>query len=212
MSDKNTRSGSRTLLMSVLMSAPGPLVVGLGLLAGRSSTQIADFVRRTAELLAIVMSFAVYRITTKDGTCHTDRRQRLERRSNAFVGAMMCIGGAFMVLLAFLSDSSDKGNVIPGLVIAVLGVIANTIFWIKYTRLNKKEPNAILQVQSRLYRAKSLVDGCVTAALLSVVIAPGSAVSRWLDFAGSLIVALYLVWCGIKTIIEATAKINTQED
>lgn len=206
MSHKNTRSGSRTLLLSVLMSAPGPLVVGLGLLAGRSSTQIADFVRRSAELLAIIMSFAVYRITTTEGSCDEERRTRLERRSNIFVGAMMCLGGAFMVLLAFLSDNADKGNVIPGLSIAVMGVIANTAFWIRYTRLNRAQPNAILQVQSRLYRAKSLVDGCVTAALLSVVIAPGSPVSHWLDFAGSLIVALYLIYCGVQTILEAVRK------
>ena len=31
---KKEKSGSRTLLMSVLMSSPGPLVVGLGLLVG----------------------------------------------------------------------------------------------------------------------------------------------------------------------------------
>ena len=202
MSRENTKSGSRTLLLSVLMSSPGPLVVGLGLMAGRSSTQIADFVRRSTELLAIIMSFVVYRITTKEDTCDEAKRAKLERRSNAFVGAMMCLGGAFMVLLAFLSDNSDKGNVIPGLAIAVMGVIANTAFWIKYTRLNKAEPNAILQVQSRLYRAKALVDGCVTAALLSVVLLPGSPVSYWLDFAGSLIVALYLIYCGMQTIWE----------
>lgn len=203
MSRNTTKSGSRTLLLSVLMSAPGPLVVGLGLLAGRSSTQIADFVRRSAELLAIIMSFAVFRITTKEGTCDETKRNKLERRSNAFVGAMMCLGGTFMVLLAFLSNNGDKGNVIPGLAIAVMGVIANTAFWIKYTRLNRLEPNAILQVQSRLYRAKALVDGCVTVALLSVVILPGSDLSRWLDFAGSLIVAVYLIYCGVQTIIEA---------
>lgn len=202
MSRENTKSGSRTLLLSVLMSAPGPLVVGLGLMAGRSSTQIADFVRRSAELLAIIMSFVIYRITTKEGACDEIKRTKLERRSNAFVGAMMCLGGAFMVLLAFLSDNSDKGNVIPGLAIAVMGVIANTAFWIKYTRLNRTEPNAILQVQSRLYRAKALVDGCVTVALLSVVILPRSPVSYWLDFAGSLIVALYLIYCGVQTILE----------
>ena len=203
MSREQTKSGSRTLLLSVLMSAPGPLVVGLGLLAGRSSTQIADFVRRSAELLAIIMSFIVYRITTKEGTCDDATRARLERRSNTFVGAMMCLGGSFMVLLAFLSGNTDKGNVIPGLAIALMGVIANTAFWIKYTRLNKKESNAILQVQSRLYRAKALVDGCVTVALLSVLILPGSPVSYWLDFIGSLIVAVYLVYCGIQTILEA---------
>ena len=203
MSDKTTKSGSRTLLLSVLMSSPGPLVVGLGLLAGRSSTQIADFVRRSAELLAIIMSFVVYRITTKEDTCDEAKRVKLERRSNAFVGAMMCLGGSFMVLLAFLSGNTDKGNVIPGLAIAVMGVIANTAFWIKYTRLNRAQPNAILQVQSRLYRAKALVDGCVTIALLSVVIAPTSPVSYWLDFAGSLIVAVYLIYCGVQTIWEA---------
>ena len=203
MSKNNAKSGSRTLLLSVLMSAPGPLVVGLGLLAGRSSTQIADFVRRSAELLAIIMSFVVYRMTAGDDACDEVRREKLERRSNAFVGAMMCLGGIFMVLLAFISGSEDKGNVVPGLIIAILGVIFNTGFWIKYTRLNNAEPNAILQVQSRLYRAKSLVDSCVTLALLSVLIAPTSPVSYWLDFIGSLIVAVYLIYCGAKTIREA---------
>ena len=199
----NKKSGSKTLLLSVLMSAPGPLVVGLGLLAGRSSTQIADFVRRSSELLAIIMAFVVYHITTKDGSTDEKRKAKLGRISNAFVGAMMCIGGSFMIALALMSETTDKGNVIPGLSIAVLGVIANTLFWRKYAKLNKAEPNAILAVQSRLYRAKSLVDCCVTIALLSVVIAPASPVSAWLDFIGSIIVALYLVWCGIQTIWEA---------
>lgn len=198
----NQKSGSRTLLWSVIMSSPGPLVVGLGLLAGRSSTQIADFVRRSSELLAIVMSFVVYRITTKDGLIDKERKAKLERRSNAFVGAMMCIGGSFMIALALMSENADKGNVIPGLTIAVLGVIANTIFWRKYTKLNRTEPNAILAVQARLYRAKSLVDACVTTALLSVAVAPASEISVWLDFAGSLVVAAYLLWCGLRTIWE----------
>lgn len=202
----NQKSGSRTLLWSVIMSSPGPLVVGLGLLAGRSSTQIADFVRRSAELLAIIASFVVYRITTKDGICDEDRKIKLERISNAFVGAMMCIGGSLMLVLAWASEEADKGNVIPGLAIALMGVIANTIFWRKYTRLHKAEPNAILLVQSRLYRAKSLVDGCVTIALLSVAIAPASPISFWLDFLGSVIVAIYLIWCGIRTIWEAAGK------
>jgi len=159
MSDKHVQSGSRTLLLSVLMSAPGPLVMGLGLMSGRSSTQIADFVRRSAELLALVMSFAVYRLTVGQGACDERRKARLQRRSNAFVGAMMCLGGAFMILVTLLSSAEDKGNVIPGLAIAVMGVVANTLFWRKYARLNRAQPNAILAVQARLYRAKALVDG-----------------------------------------------------
>lgn len=196
------KSGVKTLLWSVIMSAPGPLVVGLGLIAGRSSTQIADFVRRSAELLAIIMSFVVYTMTQKDGVCDEVRKRKMERRSNIFVGSMMCLAGAIMAVLAFAINNEDKGNVIPGLVIAVLGVIANSIFWVKYTRLNKAEPNAILAVQARLYRAKSLVDMSVTVALAAVLINPTSAVSYWLDLIGSLIVAVYLIWCGARTIYE----------
>lgn len=196
------KSGAKTLLWSIIMSSPGPLVVGLGLLAGRSSTQIADFVRRSAELLAIIMSFVVYTATQKDGVCDEMKKRKMERGSNMFVGSMMCLAGAIMVVLAFAMNNEEKGNVIPGLSIAVLGVIANSIFWAKYTRLNKAEPNAILAVQARLYRAKTLVDSSVTIALLSVLIAPQSAVSYWLDLIGSIIVAVYLVWCGIRTIYE----------
>ncbi|MBE6962208.1 MAG: transporter [Ruminococcaceae bacterium] len=198
----NKKSGGRTLLWSVIMSAPGPLVVGLGLLEGRSSTQLADFVRRSSELLAIVMAFVTYRLTNRDGETNAVRNARLERFSNIFVGAMMCLGGSIMLILALTSGSEDKGNVIPGLVIAVLGVIANTIFWRKYARLNRVEPNPILAVQARLYRAKSLVDACVTLALLSVVLLPESAVSYWLDLIGSVVVAAYLVSCGVQTIRE----------
>ena len=199
------KSGTNTLLMSVVMSAPGPLIIGLGLLVGKSSTQIADFVRRSAELLGIIMAYVVYRITTKDGVCDTAKKERLERMSNLFVGAMMCLGGALMLLLAFTASNNEKGNVIPGLVIALLGVVANTLFWRKYTKLNKLEPNAIMAVQARLYRAKSLVDGCVTIALLSVLLSPGSQLSYYLDLVGTIVVAVYLAWCGIKTIKERMA-------
>ena len=188
------------------MSSPGPLVVGLGLLAGRSSTQIADFVRRSAELLAIIASFVVYTSVVKKGVCDEEKKQRLESRSNIFVGSMMCLAGGIMVVLSLTSNNQDKGNVIPGLAIAILGVIANTIFWVKYTRLNKVEPNPIIAVQSRLYRAKALVDISVVIALLSVLINPKSAVSYWLDLVGSIIVAVYLIWCGAQTIYEQLKK------
>ena len=196
------KSGTGTLLWSVIMSAPGPLVVGLGLLAGRSSTQIADFARRSAELLAIIMSFAVYQVTTQNGACDEERRRVLEKRANRFVGCMMCLAGAIMAVLALTVSNEDKGNVIPGLSIAVMGVIANSIFWRRYAHLNRTDPNAIIAVQARLYRAKTLVDISVTTALLSVLIAPGNPVSDWLDLIGSLIVAGYLILCGIKTMYE----------
>lgn len=196
------KAGTKTLLMSVVMSAPGPLIIGLGLLVGKSSTQIADFVRRSAELLGIICAYIVYRITTKDDTCDTKKKDRLERGSNIFVGSMMCLGGALMLFLTFTASEAEKGNVVPGLVIALLGVVANTLFWYKYRKLNKVQPNAIIAVQARLYRAKSLVDTCVSVALLSVAFFPKAEVSFYLDFIGSIVVSVYLIWCGMKTIWE----------
>ena len=66
-------------------------------------------------------------------------------------------------------------------------------------------------MQSRLYRAKTLVDGCVTTALLTVALFPQSQAAAWLDLGGSVVVAAYLIWCGVKTIREHRKK-DTQEE
>ena len=193
---KEKLSGSRTMLLSVLMSAPGPLIEGLALLEGQSTTQVADFVRRTAELLALVAAYVVYRKTVDQPEAV---RAATERRANRFVGVIMCLSGFVMAAVALLSQNGEKGNVVPGLLIALMGVVANTLFWRKYARLSRESGNAILTVQSRLYRAKSLVDGCVTLALLTVLLLPGSPVAHGFDLIGSVVVALYLVYCGIRT-------------
>lgn len=202
MNDQSKTAGGRTLRLSVLMSAPGPLVVGLGLLAGRSATQLADFVRRSAELLAIVAAWLVYAPAAR---AEPEQRARLERGVNRFVGAAMCLSGVAMLLVALLTGGSEGGNVLPGLTIAVLGVIANTLFWRRYARLSREGGGAILAVQSRLYRAKALVDGCVTGALLAVALLPGSSLALWLDRAGSAVVAVYLIHCGLRTLRETRA-------
>ncbi len=198
MSEK--KSGIKTFIWAIIMSAPSPLVVGLGLIVGRSSSQIADFVRKSAELLAIVISFVVFLMTQKNGVCDEDRKQKLERRANVFVGLMMGLAGIIMFALAFLISSRDKGNVIPALAIIVSGGTINLIFWIRYTRLYEVQKNAIFAVQKKLYRAKTLVDMSVIIALVSVLIAPTSNVTHWIDFGGSIIVSIYLTWSGIRTV------------
>lgn len=200
------KAGERTLLTSVLLSSPGPIVIGIGLIVGRSSTQIADFIRRTSELAAIIVSWIVYRILENDTEPDPVRREKLERTANSLVGAAMCLSGVVMLFVALFSSSTDKGNVIPGLVIAILGVIANTLLWLRYRKLNRESPNAILAVQSRLYRTKSLVDVCVTIALAIVAIAPGSTAARVFDLAGSIIVAVYLVMNGVYTLRDKKAS------
>jgi divalent metal cation (Fe/Co/Zn/Cd) transporter len=107
-----------------------------------------------------------------------------------------------MLLITFLSYGGEKGNVIPGLVIAVLGVIVNSWFWLRYKKLNKVTPNAILAAQSKLYRAKSIVDTCVMLALATIVISPGSAAALYMDIAGSIAVSIYLLITGVITIFD----------
>lgn len=201
-----SKSSERTLFASVLLSSPGPIVVGLGLLLGKSSTQLADFIRRSAELIAIIISWVIFRITNKNGTEDAIKKANLENIANFCVGLAMCFSGIIMALIAFLSNNTDKGNVIPGLVITILGVITNSWFWFRYKKLNKAYPNAILEVQSKLYRAKSIVDTCVMLALATVAIYPASAAAYYMDIAGSIVVAFYLIINGIITISGKNVK------
>ena len=208
--DREKKSGYRTLLLSVLMSSYGPVILGLGLRVGHSSTQIADFTRRTAELSALIVAFIIYAVTNKRQELAEAEKQALERKGNLFTGFIMCISGLSMLLLSILSPDTDKGNVIPALVIAFLGVVANSIFWRRYTTLFHRLGNAILGVQARLYGAKTAVDTCVVIALAAVLILPGTKVSFWLDRIGSLLVALYMIRCGMMTIREQENNLKSK--
>lgn len=198
----SNKSGKKTLLMSVIMSSPGPLVVGLGLMVGKSSTQIADFVRRSIELLAIILAFVVYSITTKNDSTDEIKKQKYERATNIFVSVAMVISGVIMTILAFASSSDEKGNVIPGLAIALLGVVANSLFWIKYNKLGKETNNKILIVQSNLYRAKTFVDLSVLIALVTVLLSTNPMVSYYFDLIGTVCVSVYLVFTGVTSFIK----------
>ena len=206
--NQDNKKSFKTLLMSVLFSLPGPLILGLGLMVGHSSTQISDFTRRTAELLALVVAFVIYTVTSRNESMSDADKRELERKGNVFTGIIMCVSGTSMILLTAISGSEDKGNVVPALVIAFLGVVANVFFWRRYTALYQRENNAILGVQARLYRAKSAVDICVTSALLAVLLLPGTKASYYIDIIGSVLVSIYMIYCGIKTIKEHMKSVD----
>jgi divalent metal cation (Fe/Co/Zn/Cd) transporter len=192
--------------------------MGLGLLAGGASTQLADFTRRTAELLAILVSYFVFRQLHRNGDPDPARKASLEHTVNSVVGVAMCLSGAAMLLVALLSIGSKKGNVIPGLIIAVLGVITNTWFWFRYKKLDREKPDAILAAQSKLYRAKSLVDTCVTIVLIVVAVDPASEAARYMDLIGSAVVAGYLLVNGVMMLrgkqaaVKQTREKDTEEE
>ena len=206
----NKKSGKRTLLFSIITSSPGPLVIGLGLLIGKSSTQIADFVRRSIELLAIILAFIVFTLTTKDDNVDEVKKQKYEKNTNLVVSIAMIVSGVIMIILAISSKQEDKGNVIPGLVIAGLGFIANSFFWLKYTKLSKETNNKILKVQSRLYRAKTFVDCSVVIALSVVLFSTNPIVSYYFDLIGTICVSVYLIFTGITSFIKEIKNSNME--
>ena len=199
--ERYSKDGYKTLLASVLLSSPGPITLGIGLIFGHSSTQIADFVRRSAELMAIIVSFITYVRVTRYPVYEDLRIDEMERRANSLVGFIMCFSGNFMIIVACFLASRDKGNVIPAFVIAFLGLLVNIFFWIRYSTMYKKNGNEILGAQGKLYGAKSLVDTCVSASLLSVILMPASIVSSYLDRIGSILVSAYLIYSGVKLVI-----------
>ena len=207
---KTKKTAKRALLMSVIMSSPAPIVGGISLFFGNSSTQTADFIRRTSEFLVIVMSFIVYKIAESDRFCDEDKKHRLEIFSNLSVGLIMSIAGLLMTVLSFTTHSMQKGNVIPGLAIALLSGTANAVFWSKYERLGKKSKSPILSVQARLYRAKTLIDGFVAVTLAAVTLFPESRISHLLDIGAGAIVALYLLRSGLKTVLESARALKSK--
>lgn len=198
-SGEHAAKGERTLLIALLLSMWAPLVTGIAVMMSQSSTQVADFIRRTVELMALFVSWLLFRHIHRHEPSLRERL-RLERVANLFVAAALFTSGAVMLVLALsrLQAFEPSGNVSLGLTIAVLGLIVNTWFWRRYTSLNREEPNAILSGQRQLYQAKALVDLGVVLALGAVAFFPVHPLTPHLDVAGSLAVALYLLWSGLR--------------
>ena len=204
LSKAQAASREKTLLVSFLLSLPGPLLTGLAVASSQSTTQLADFIRRSVELAAMFLSWWVFQRLHRGAVQTDEQRAGLERAAGlAVAGAMICSGAVMLGLTLALTQKrlpayAPGGRVTLGLVIAVLGLLANAWFWQRYARLTREQYSPVIAAQQVLYRAKASVDLCVVTALAAVAIAPAHAVTRWIDILGSLIVALYLLWSGLR--------------
>lgn len=188
----------RTLLTALLFSAPGPFITVFAAISSRSATQAADFLRRTAELAASSVSWLVFHKIERKKAPDEVYRVRLERIANMTVSlAMLCSGIALCVVgVLSLKSGAEGRKSILGLIVAAMGLLANTIFSLRYRKLAGEQYSSVLAAQQRLYRAKACVDFCVTAALAAGVIAPEHPSTKYIDALGSIAVALYLLSSG----------------
>jgi len=193
-------SREKTLLAALLLSMWAPLATGYAVVMSQSMTQVADFVRRSVELVALAISWWAFRWLGRTADLDDDQQARMERTANLSVAIALYVSGVVMVILSLsrVSHYEPGGNVYPGLVIAVLGLITNAWFWRRYARLTREQYSSIIDAQRQLYRAKSAVDVAVLLALAAVAIAPAHPVTRYVDVLGSFVVAGYLLWSGMR--------------
>lgn len=185
----------RTLLLALLLSAWAPFVTGWAVVLSRSTTQIADFVRRTVELAAVAVAWGVFRVLRRREPGPV-AAARLERGASWAVASALAVSGGVTLLLAWRRTGglAPGGDVRLGLGVAALGLLTNAWFWRRYAGFARERPGRLIEGQRLLYRAKVVVDACVLAALASVAVAPAWPATRWIDLAGSVAVAGYLLW------------------
>ncbi len=193
-------SREKTLLLAVLLSMWAPLATGIAVLSSHSTTQLADFVRRTVELVALLVAWWVFRYLERRGNPSLTEKARLERMASLSVAVAMLCSALVMVVVALsrLSSFEPGGNVYPGLTIAILGLLTNGWFWRRYALMTHEHYNPIIASQHQLYRAKTVVDCFVTIVLLVVVFAATHPLTRYIDILGSVIVAGYMAWSGAR--------------
>lgn len=198
--DGVTRKSERTLLLALLMSAPGPLVTGIAAITSRSTTQLADFVRRTAELVATFVSWWVFRRVANHPDGGAAYKQKMERIANRTVAVAMLFSGVALLAVGVirLFVQQAGGRSVLGLVIAALGLVVNTAFFFRYRGIVRRQYDAVIAAQQKLYQAKAIVDVCVVAALAMVTFLPLHPATKYIDAVGSMAVALYLLYSGAR--------------
>ncbi len=198
-------------MASLLLSAWGPIATGIAVVMSRSVTQLADFLRRTAELLALLLSWLVFRFVSGAEELTSEEKMKWERVANYGVAAALGISGLVMIVLALSRSRQYEpgGNVYLGLTIALMGFIVNLWFWRRYTKLYREEQNLIMASQKRLYLAKMAVDICVITALSAVALMPTHKLTKYIDISGSVVVAFYLLWSSWRGLNLKGQKKNT---
>ena len=195
------QKGQRTLLASLLASSLAPLATGIALFLNRSATQLADFIRRTVELIALFISWLVFRYLVREENISEAGKTHLERLVNSAVALALACSGLVLLLAALFSFGGHQGGskVLLGLIIAVLGFVVNFIFWWRYRALARENYSSIIAAQRRLYLAKLFVDLGVITALSTLALFPNRVFTKYVDTLGSVLVASYLLWSSFRT-------------
>lgn len=190
------REKERTLRAAWLISLTAPLATAAAFLLGRSAVQLADFIRRTSELLALFLAWLTLRKVSAGETAEYNYGYaRLESLSSLLISVVMFISFGLITyssLLRFL-DPVPLGWVAPGLVVPAGGMVVNGWFWRRGSLLARSESTPVIEAQWRLCRSKTILDVCVLVTLVVAVILGDGPWTRRTDLAGSLAIGVFLL-------------------
>ena len=134
LSKEQVNSRAKTLLIALLLSAPGPLLTGMAVISSQSTTQLADFIRRIVELAALFISWWIFRQIHQNTEPGEVNQKKMERTAGLSIAAAMVCSGIAMLIVAIsrLSVFEPGGNVYFGLSIAILAMVTLVQRLIRY--------------------------------------------------------------------------------
>ena len=193
---KNQSTMKKAIIIGILSST----TTGISAIIGGSITQFVDFSRRFLEFFSTLVAFVIYKKLNKTSDILDDKKAAIQWRACLITSIVMISSGILLSFVSIMSFSSNKehGNLIPGYIVAILGVLINLYFCISYYRSLQKENDPIIRSQFQMFRAKTGVDFCVVFTLSCFIFAPKWKILPWIDLFGSLIVAVFLFIEGIR--------------
>lgn len=182
------------MLWAWLVAAWSPLTYGWAAYVGESMFMVADLLRRSSELAALVLAWYVYR-RARVKNVDSQVYRRWERYSNTLLAAVMLFSVIVILIRAYarLLDPAAVGQVGWGVLIGFLGVIVNGWFWRRYVALASGSYSALAESQWRLFRSKTMLDGWGIISLGSALLFQSASWGRYIDPIGAFVPAAVLL-------------------
>ena len=187
------KKGRANLLFATLVCIPGPLVLAIDLAFGVNSTLIADLIKRSIDLLTVLLAWIIYELTIHNSIT-SETKARLEVFVKYFTGISMCVSGGIMIYVAIVDFGINKGDMIPSLFFAFTGAVLNVILYLNYRSME----NPVLRVQAKLHRVKMLFDCGMVIILFIWILTSNDTVKQYTNAIGTAFISLYLVWSGFR--------------
>ena len=202
----------KTLHRAWIASFVGLVAVLFAYKVGESSIIFADFLRRGIEFLSLFISWIVFLVINKK-TLSAHAGKKLEFISGFFIVFIMLfsfISISYNAYIEFL-EPTETGWLLPGMVVASIAIINNSYFWRKYKKIVREESTQIIESQRRLYRSKVWGDGTVLITLLLTQFLGSYHWQKYIDPAGSVLIALFILFSAIKILKENISSLRADD-